>query len=1096
MTGRIAKNQKKGKRKRKKARVAISYINMQGGRKKAKWLEIEEQLNKEQIGVYAVTETHLRDLEEPPHIKNYVWEGCNRTISERKGGGVGMLIHRGAKWVRVKQTCSEHLWVLGTVGGKETWLGVAYLWTGNNCREKNQEIVDCMSADIKEFGNGAEIILLGDMNAHIHDLDGYSDTNGKLLLDLCEQHSLEIVNTGPKCDGQITWEVGNKQSSIDYCLMTEGIYHKLTEMRIDEEGINSLGSDHKRITLQMGYETENMSMESKSGSSYLNDKQIINIAARVEEEVGEIPGKDWEYRELLHLMTKEIGKEKKTVCWKGKRKPKSWWNKEIREAIEKRREASREHRKAKKEKRPQDEVKKIWEIYLEKKSLVQKLVEAKIKGESERWMTEIHEKKEAAPRIFWSHIKALGRKSVTTQQHILDEGGNQLEGYEALGYIQKVTADSFQKSVQGISPVSKSVAEKATEEELVLDNFNWKKAEGKIPKRTAAGLDGIPVSLINELGHNTKEALLKAVEKSLKDGQIPDSWRQSRMNLIYKGKGEKDKIRSYRPLTITSVLYRLAMQAVKMKIETWAEHNDILGELQNGFRVDRRLDDNLFVLTQCIEISKIENRPLYVAFLDITGAYDNVNQEILWDILKGMGMGDDCIQLLREIYRENTVCIEWEGMRSKENVEVSRGLRQGCPLSPLLFMLYMVSMEKALEGSNIGFNLSHKQGGMMIEQKLPGLFYADDIVLFADSRDDIQQLANICGREGEALGLGFSVTKCGLMVFNDPCDQTVSIQGQEIPRVSEYKYLGVWVNESDRYMEVQEKASAAKGKRNAAIMKHRALWGYNRYEVLRGLWKGVMVPGLTFGNSVVCMRAEVQSGMDVNQRTVGRLALGAHGKTTNEAVKGDMGWAGFEAREAQSKIRFEERLRNMKESRWAEKVFRYLYRKSVDTQWRKRTRRLTSKYTAGIVSHMSTKSVKGKVREAERIYWMAAMEKKPALSNYRKGKNEIRREAFYDNSRGSALLFEARSGCLRTRSYKARFSKEEEQCTCCGKDKETAEHVLIECGDIHPGVRLGTSLQEALGFRDNNGKLNTPAIEISKRRLEYWWQKIREKGQK
>ena len=105
MTGSIAKNQKKRKRKREKARVAISYINMQGGRKKAKWLEIEEQLNKEHIGVYAVTETHLRDLEEPPHIENYVWEGCNRIISERKGGGVGMLIHRGAKWYRVKQTC-------------------------------------------------------------------------------------------------------------------------------------------------------------------------------------------------------------------------------------------------------------------------------------------------------------------------------------------------------------------------------------------------------------------------------------------------------------------------------------------------------------------------------------------------------------------------------------------------------------------------------------------------------------------------------------------------------------------------------------------------------------------------------------------------------------------------------------------------------------------------------------------------------------------------------------------------------------------------------------------------------------------------------
>ena len=103
------------------------------------------------------------------------------------------------------------------------------------------------------------------------------------------------------------------------------------------------------------------------------------------------------------------------------------------------------------------------------------------------------------------------------------------------------------------------------------------------------------------------------------------------------------------------------MQAVKRKIETWAEHNVILGELQNEYRVEKWLDNNMFVLTECLEVSKIEERPLYGACLDITGAYDNVNNEVLWDILKGMGIGYDCIQLLREIYRQNTVSIEWEG---------------------------------------------------------------------------------------------------------------------------------------------------------------------------------------------------------------------------------------------------------------------------------------------------------------------------------------------------------------------------------------------------------------------------------------------------
>nr|XP_054917938.1 uncharacterized protein LOC129380575 [Dermacentor andersoni] len=432
-------------------------------------------------------------------------------------------------------------------------------------------------------------------------------------------------------------------------------------------------------------------------------------------------------------------------------------------------------------------------------------------------------------------------------------------------------------------------------------------------------------------------------------------------------------------------------------------------------------------------------------------------------------------------------------MRSAEKVHINKGLRQGCPLSPLLFMMYMVRMERALEGSNIGFKLSYKQAGTVIEQQLPGLFYADDIVLLANKQSDLQRLANICGQEGNKLGLKFSVRKSGVIVFNENSEQTVEIQGQEIPRVTEYKYLGIWINEGNGYMETQEKTITVKGKRNAAIMKHRALWGYNRYEVLRGMWKGVMVPGLTFGNAVVCFKSGVQSGLDGNQRSVGRLALGAHGTTTNEAVQGDMGWTSFEVREARSKIEYEERLRNMEESKWAGRVFRYLYRQNIDSQWRKRTRKLTSKYAACGVGNTATKKVKRKVREAELISWVAAMEKKPAMSNYLRGKNEIRKETIYDNSKGSSLLFEARSGCLRTRTYKARYKKEEETCACCGKARETTEHILLECEDVYPAVDLGTTgLLEALGFSGSSGKANRSAIDISKRRLEDWWKKSRE----
>lgn len=114
--------------------------------------------------------------------------------------------------------------------------------------------MNCISADIIEFGNGALITPLGYMKAHRHDLERHTDTNEMLVLDLCDRHRLETVNPGHKSDGRITWEVEKRQWNIDYCLTTEGIYDILREIRIHEQEISSLGSDLKHIR-KMGCKT-------------------------------------------------------------------------------------------------------------------------------------------------------------------------------------------------------------------------------------------------------------------------------------------------------------------------------------------------------------------------------------------------------------------------------------------------------------------------------------------------------------------------------------------------------------------------------------------------------------------------------------------------------------------------------------------------------------------------------------------------------------------------------------------------------------------------------------------------------------------------
>uniref|UniRef100_A0A6G5AG55 Putative tick transposon n=1 Tax=Rhipicephalus microplus TaxID=6941 RepID=A0A6G5AG55_RHIMP len=251
------------------------------------------------------------------------------------------------------------------------------------------------------------------------------------------------------------------------------------------------------------------------------------------------------------------------------------------------------------------------------------------------------------------------------------------------------------------------------------------------------------------------------------------------------------------------------------------------------------------------------------------------------------------------------------------------------------------------------------------------------------------------------------------MIFNDNEGSELRIQEVTLEITDKYKYLGVWISNGTEYLREHEIYVTTKGNRNAAVMKNRALWNYNRYDVVRGIWKGVMVPGLTFGNAVLCMRSEVQARLEIKQRGIGRLALGAHGNTPNQGVQGDMGWTSFEGREASSKIKFEKRLREMGEERWARKVFSYLYMKNVDTKWRKRTRKLTGKYLENSRwPNQKELSVKKKVKETETDMWRMGMIKKSALEIYRTFKQEIAKERIYDNTRGSSLLFEARTGVL------------------------------------------------------------------------------------
>ena len=89
------------------------------------------------------------------------------------------------------------------------------------------------------------------------------------------------------------------------------------------------------------------------------------------------------------------------------------------------------------------------------------------------------------------------------------------------------------------------------------------------------------------------------------------------------------------------------------------ENAGILGEEQNGFRKDRRGEDNMFIIREVIDLYKRENRELYLVFLDIEKAYDKMNRKTLMTVLEKLGIPEKIRNLIKGLYKNTKAVLFW-----------------------------------------------------------------------------------------------------------------------------------------------------------------------------------------------------------------------------------------------------------------------------------------------------------------------------------------------------------------------------------------------------------------------------------------------------
>jgi hypothetical protein len=147
-------------------------------------------------------------------------------------------------------------------------------------------------------------------------------------------------------------------------------------------------------------------------------------------------------------------------------------------------------------------------------------------------------------------------------------------------------------------------------------------------------------------------------------------------------KGDLEKCENYRGISLLSSGYKICANIIKNKLYDY--YKDKLGEEKNKFRRGRSCCDSFFSVKILIQKHREFNVETHLAFIDLEKAFDKVNRNKRLDILIADDIPDQIIGTIYNIYNKISVKM---GPDSSEWRKINEGVRQGCSLSPLLFII-------------------------------------------------------------------------------------------------------------------------------------------------------------------------------------------------------------------------------------------------------------------------------------------------------------------------------------------------------------------------------------------------------------------------
>ena len=404
-------------------------------------------------------------------------------------------------------------------------------------------------------------------------------------------------------------------------------------------------------------------------------------------------------------------------------------------------------------------------------------------------------------------------------------------------------------------------------------------------------------------------------------GALPRAWALCGITPIHKG-GDMSDPGNYRGIAVGSLLAKLYASMLNDRLMEWTERYGLRARGQAGFRKDHRTTDQVFVLRTLIERARADTQPLYVCYVDFKKAYDTIPRDLLWHKLQRIGVHGDFLRAVQALYAEVPMGVQFaDGM--SPTFDSLLGVKQGCPLSPTLFGIFIDDFQAELEAGSAGFALPTLSG-----VQTPALFYADDLALVSTTVAGLQAQLDLLQAYSKRWRLTVNVKKTKVVVYTTPRGKVsapqLSYMSAPIEVLDTFRYLGVDLHSTARF--------AVSSADRAASAQRAALALHNRCRDLRlhdptlnmHLFDALVRPVILYGVETWgpgALRGQGMEACEIVQRKSLRALLGLRAGTPSVAVLGEAGRFPVAHTAATLLCRFWNRLVEMPDTRLTKQAF-------------------------------------------------------------------------------------------------------------------------------------------------------------------------------